>query len=580
MSSKFKIKSLKFLKQIFKFSNFQIFNLVFFSIFFSIQISKAQFSNNLQSNLKQHISILASDEFEGRSAGSKGEQMAAEYISNQFSKLNLKPAGDSGSYFQKFKFIANAYTGKNTGLYINGKSHKLHSDFYPVSYSGNGKVKTQAVYVGYGITANDLEYDDYKNLSDLNEKVFVMELYAPDEDDPHHNKFADHIDLRKKIELAISHGAKGIIFINSDKTMMDASSFLNPKIFPSEIPVVFAQKKLNKKLKSCKSCEIEINTEIIKPEQTAMNVLAFIDNHAPLTIIIGAHYDHLGWHHAGSLYSKKDSAIHNGADDNASGVAGLIELAAVYKSGINNNNNYLFIAFSGEESGLLGSAHFVESSLFNKEKTNYMLNMDMIGRLDMKEKKLIINGSGTSPVWASLLQNIKVDSLSASGAESGVGPSDHTSFYLKDIPVLHFFSGLHSDYHKPADDEEKINYKGMELILKYMDELIDSLNGKAKISFSKTKDKQAKNTPKFSVTLGVMPDYSFNGKGLKITGVTEDKPAQKAGLIANDIILKIGEYEIADIYSYMETLGKFKKDEKTTIVISRNQESIEFKLEW
>jgi C-terminal processing protease CtpA/Prc len=204
----------------------------------------------------------------------------------------------------------------------------------------------------------------------------------------------------------------------------------------------------------------------------------------------------------------------------------------------------------------------------------------MIGRLDSVEKNLIINGSGTSAIWNPLLKNIKIDSLVIIESESGVGPSDHTSFYLKDIPVLHFFSGLHMDYHKPTDDENKINYDGMELILTYMTALIDSIDNKGKVSFSKTQDTQSKSTPKFSVTLGVMPDYSYSGKGLKITGVTESKPAQKAGLLANDIVVKIGDYEIVDIYSYMDALSKFKKGEKTSISVSRNNDIYQFKVEW
>ncbi len=593
ISSKFKVQSLRFGN--FQFSNltiFQSFNFLIFNFlifqFLIPQSTYAQFTPELKSNLKQHIATLASDKFEGRGAGTKGELLAADYIAKQFALLHLSPAGDSGSYFQKFKFNSGALAGINNSLNINGKSYQVNSDFYPLSYSSNAEIKAQAIFVGYGITANDLNYDDYKNVKDASDKIFIMELSSPDGSDIHTSKYADYIDIRKKIDLATSHGAKAIIFINSDKKLDDPSQKLNSKIFPSTIPVLFATKNISKKLKKAltlpspkgEGLEIEMHTEIIKPEKTARNVLAYIDNHAAYTIIIGAHYDHLGWHHEGSLYSGTDSMIHNGADDNASGVAGLIELARLYATHTDKNNNYLFVAFSGEESGLLGSAHYVESNLFNKEKINYMLNMDMIGRLDSTEKKLIVNGTGTSPIWASLIKNTNANPLSITSSESGVGPSDHTSFYLKDVPVLHFFSGLHMDYHKPTDDEYKINYDGMQLILKYMTVLVDSLDKKGKIAFSKTQDAQAKSTPKFSVTLGVMPDYSYSGKGLKITGVTEGKPAQKGGLLANDVITKIGEYEILDIYSYMDALSKFKKGEKTTVTVSRNNQLHQLGIEW
>lgn len=591
MNYELRIKNGKKLKSsnlsIFQFYNFPIFQSFNLSIlkflifnFLILNSSYAQFTSDLKSNLKQHISILASDEYEGRGAGTKGEKLAADYIAKQFSALQVLPAGDSGTYFQKFKFTGESHLGSKNGLTIDGKPYAVNTDFYPLSYSSNDKIKAEGCFVGFGISAPDLHYDDYLAMNNLKGKIFIIDISSPDGTDPHTTKYHEHIDMRKKIELAIQKGASAVVFINRDHKTDNPGSKLNTKIFPTSVPVIFAEKSISKKLAKCKNCEIEIETEIVKIEKEAQNVMGYIDNKASQTVIIGAHYDHLGWHHSGSLYGGKDSLIHNGADDNASGVAGLIELARMFQNSNNKNNNYLFIAFSGEESGLLGSAHYVGSSLFDKEHINYMLNMDMIGRLDSVEKKLIINGNGTSPVWTPLINNSKPVYLSVTTSESGVGPSDHTSFYLKDIPVLHFFSGLHMDYHKPADDEYKINYTGMEFILKYMVVIVDSLDKKGKITFTKTQDKEAKATPKFSVTLGVMPDYSYSEKGLKITGVTEGKPAQIAGLQANDVIIKLGNYEIVDIYSYMNALSKFKKGEKTTALVSRNNQELSFVLVW
>lgn len=300
----------------------------------------------------------------------------------------------------------------------------------------------------------------------------------------------------------------------------------------------------------------------------AINVVGFIDNKKENTIIIGAHYDHLGHgEYGGSLSVDTKDLIHNGADDNASGVAGLIELAAALKNYPEANYNFLFIAFSGEELGLYGSNYFTKNPLIDMKKTNLMINMDMIGRL--KESTLIINGVGTNPDLNTLLQSISIDDVKYKLSESGVGPSDHTSFYFQDIPVLHFFTGAHEDYHKPTDDFTKINYRGMISILNIILDVCDAVNSKPKLTFTKTKEEDDKNSPKFSVTLGVMPDYIYDGAGMKIDGVTEGKPAQKAGLQKGDIVTKLGDIRVKDMQSYMEALSKFKKGDTTQVEVAR-----------
>jgi hypothetical protein len=309
---------------------------------------------------------------------------------------------------------------------------------------------------------------------------------------------------------------------------------------------------------------------------TARNVIGFIDNQATNTIIIGAHFDHLGFGDDGSLY-KGDPAIHNGADDNASGVAALMLLGNTLKDR-NINNNYLFIAFSGEEKGLFGSNYFCKNPTIALEDVNYMINMDMVGRLN-EENALAINGVGTSPSFNEHLEEIEIDTLKLITSESGIGPSDHTSFYLKDIPVLHFFTGQHEDYHKPTDDTEKINFQGIYVVTAYIDSLITRLDGNEKLAFTKTKD-ESKNTPKFTVTLGVMPDYMFDGKGMRIDGVSENKPANRAGLLVGDIVIQLGEYEVTDMMTYMEALSKFKKGDATEVTINRDKEHLTFPIQF
>lgn len=310
----------------------------------------------------------------------------------------------------------------------------------------------------------------------------------------------------------------------------------------------------------------------VRTSVSGNNVVAFINNHAEHTVILGAHYDHLGWGLAAHSTYRGEPAIHNGADDNASGTATIIELAKLLKNFSFRNNNYLFIAFSGEELGLYGSKWFVEHSKFDSSKVDYMLNFDMVGRVD--SNKFVINGIGTSPVWNQVMKKISTP-LHIRTTESGVGPSDHTSFYLKNIPVLHFFSGQHKDYHKPTDDEYKINYAGIEEVISYVMKLIEELDSKRKIAFTKTKDDNNENAPKFTVTLGVMPDYTFEGEGMRIDAITDGKPASKAGLKDGDVVIQLGEIKVTEMMSYMKALSTFKKGDATKVKVKRGNEILE-----
>jgi hypothetical protein len=309
--------------------------------------------------------------------------------------------------------------------------------------------------------------------------------------------------------------------------------------------------------------------------QTGRNVVGFFNNYAESTVVIGAHYDHLGMGGEGSLY-REGAAIHNGADDNASGVAVMLDLAERLKE--NKANNYLFIAFSGEEMGLLGSSYFVKNPTIDLNKVTFMVNMDMVGRLN-SERTLAVHGVGTSPAFKQSLFAGNTFDLNIAEHESGIGPSDHTSFYLADIPVLHFFTGQHSDYHKPGDDAEKLNYEGMQVVSDYIFTIIRDLESRGKLTFRKTKN-ESEVVPEFKVTLGVVPDYLFTEKGMRIDGVSEDRPAKKAGLQKGDVVVKMGEYEVTDMMSYMKTLSKFEKGEKTMVTVKRGDELLEVEVEF
>jgi Zn-dependent M28 family amino/carboxypeptidase len=308
---------------------------------------------------------------------------------------------------------------------------------------------------------------------------------------------------------------------------------------------------------------------------TGRNVVAFLDKKADKTIVIGAHFDHLGMGGQGSLH-RGDSAIHNGADDNASGTAALLALAKIFKYET-LKSNILFIAFSGEENGLWGSNYFVKNPTVDLKTVNYMINMDMVGRLN-PEKSLAVHGVGTSPSFPSVLDPINADSLKLVPSESGVGPSDHTSFYLQDLPVLHFFTGQHADYHKPSDDADKINYEGLVQVVRYISRLIAGLDAEPKLAFTKTKD--SSDSPRFTVSMGVVPDYLFDGKGMRVDGVSEGKPAQAAGLMKGDIVIQLGDSTINDMMGYMRALSVFKKGDSTQVVIERAGQKIAAKVKF
>lgn len=297
-----------------------------------------------------------------------------------------------------------------------------------------------------------------------------------------------------------------------------------------------------------------------------INVAGYIDNGGKSTIIIGAHYDHLG-EGTSSFSLSTEGGIHNGADDNASGVSLMMQLAESL-SKVKSKYNYLFLAFSGEEFGLWGSNYFVKHPTIDLNNAAVMINLDMVGRLK-DDNTLLVGGVGTSPIWKELLEKSNVSQLKLTFDESGSGPSDHTSFYFKDMPVLFYFTGQHSDYHKPSDDTEKINFDGVMKIYENIFSLVRSLEKVDSIPFTKTKEeKQERVTMK--VTLGIMPDYMYNEGGLRIDGVKEDRPAAHAGLKSGDIILGLGTFSITDIQTYMHALNKIEPGQKVQVKFKRD----------
>jgi hypothetical protein len=322
--------------------------------------------------------------------------------------------------------------------------------------------------------------------------------------------------------------------------------------------------------------QVTIGIEGTPHQVTGRNVVGLLDNKAAKTIVIGAHYDHLGKGYQGSSLSPDSkNKIHNGADDNASGTTGLLELAAYFaKNNVTEKHNFLFIAFSGEELGLLGSKYFTDSPTIPLKSVSCMINMDMIGRYQ-DDKGIIISGWGTSAVWGKIIPPLaKAQNMKYTVDSSGVGASDHTSFYLKDIPVVQFFTGSHGDYHKISDDPDKINAKGEAKIIKLIAHVLQEVDKSAvePTFLTAGNPHSGATTSNFKVTLGVMPDYSFSGKGLKIDGVSKARPAEKAGIQAGDIIIKLAGKEISTIYDYMEVLSDHEKGQQVDAEFLRGNE--------
>ncbi len=320
---------------------------------------------------------------------------------------------------------------------------------------------------------------------------------------------------------------------------------------------------------------VEFEDSGSKDAKSGRNVIGYLDNGATYTVVLGAHYDHLGYGSFGSLYVG-EPAIHNGADDNASGVALILEMAQRLQD--EKKFNYLFIGFTGEENGLWGSNYFSKNPTFDLSKVTAMINFDMVGRL--RDQKIAINGTGTSPVWPRIIEQANTFDFVITSEESGIGPSDYTSFYLVDIPAIHFFTGAHSDYHKPSDDVELINAPGMKVIADMVSNVIREMESKDKLEFSRTVDPSPSSTPNMEVTLGVLPDYLYDGVGMRIDGVRDGKPAEVAGMAKGDVIIKLNGKEIKDIYVYMEVLGELHKGDKTKLVALRDGKEMEFDIQF
>ena len=514
------------------------------------------------SDLKETVTYLSSDELEGRRTGTAGEKLAYTFLSKQLEKNGIQAKGENNSYLQSFEVNEGKQVMPETSFSIDGQKLKLEKDFFPFIYSPNGAINA---FASPAVKESDAPW--FLDIHDLLKK---------NEDNP-------HFDLSEAIRTnaidSKGKGATALIVFNSGDKETDLKFEGKSKIAPVNIPVIFITKDAAKQYLSNNNSDHKIDLKVVigDKKRTGTNVIGYVDNGAANTIIVGAHFDHLGYgEDHNSLWTGKPQ-IHNGADDNASGTATVLELSKLIKNSKLTNNNYLFIFFSGEELGLFGSKYFTEHPTIDLSKVNYMINLDMVGRLNEETKAITIGGFGTSPSWSRLLPE-KTKAFSVKFDSSGIGPSDHTSFYLKEIPVLFFFTGTHTDYHKPGDDVAKINFEGQYRILQYIMDLLSKTNNGNKLAFLKTKEPQMGGGARFTVSLGVMPDYTYSGSGVHIDGVIDGRIADKVGIKTGDVIIKIGDFGLTDVNEYMTALSKFKKGDPTTVTIKRGTDELVFNI--
>ncbi|MCH9757470.1 MAG: M28 family peptidase [Gammaproteobacteria bacterium] len=579
-------------------------------------------------DLKKHVLFLSSAKLEGRLTGTPGEALATQYIADFFNTLGLEPAGDNGTFFQTFDFTAGALLGKNNVFFItNQKGEKralaLNQEWRPLSFSDNLSFETtELVFAGYGITAPALKklppYDAYHDLN-VKDKYVVVFRYLPEKiTDEQKNQLSQYASLRYKAFTAKDHGAKGIIFVSGPNSKVRDELIplsLDVSLSGADILAVSIQdnivdellkndgtsfhslQKLQDTLDSGQLGTMPALTGIkmagqinlLQNKQRGRNVLAKLKLAPDTTqmIVIGAHVDHLGH---GELSGSRESdhgkkLIHNGADDNASGVSVVLQSAAQLsklkqQGKLNGKKDILFAAWSGEELGFLGSSHFVKDFMMKasnkslRPAIDVAINLDMVGRL---REDLSLQGVASSSVWQKLIESTnEKHAMPLMLQTDPYLPTDSTSFYLQGVPSLNFFTGAHDEYHTARDKPNTLNYKGMEHILDFLVDLVQEIEATSCLidyqQVVKTGDKPGRG---LRVYLGTIPDYSsVDTVGVKLSGVAKDSPTEQAGVLPNDVIFELAGRKIHDIYDYTFVLNSLKVGVPVSLVVRRGQECI------
>jgi len=563
----------------------------------------AQKSDISSAMLKKHVTFLASDSLEGRKPGTAGMKVAASYIRDQFKADRLTLICNDG--FQYFEILIDVKPGVKNGISFPGFTGILKQDFIPLSFSSNGTLNAPVVFVGYGLSVDQdsLQWNDYQGV-DVKGK-WVMVFRGDPEPNNLNSKFIPFGSLWTKVLNAKDHGAAGILFVTPKG--MDEQDKLIPLVAESNemtsgIPLInisrstanimlktFGQvvdslEQTMMKNKNPKSFNLGITVnatvDVMQKREKTANVVALLEGSDPVLknefLVIGAHYDHLGFGGPGSGSRMPDTiAIHNGADDNASGTAMLLELARKFGERKDKlKRSIIFVAFSGEEMGLLGSKYFANNPPVELKKIKAMFNFDMLGRFDKDKNSIMVGGTGTSMEIDSLLKTLEGKlPFKVAHAPDGYGPSDHAAFYAASIPVLYFNAGVHTDYHTPFDDTEKLDFDTEKIIGDFAAEIITVVGNLDKpLAFRESgrKEGSGRTGRQFKVKLGIMPDFAgMEKRGLRVDGVTKDGPGDKGGLKKGDIIIGINGMKVGNIEEYMSRLMTLKHGMTVSIEVIR-----------
>lgn len=582
---------------------FRKFNFVLFGLFVLFLLDSCRVVNPeiTSKELDGHIQFLASDSLKGRFPGTKESNIAANYIKYNFVEGGLELAGDKG--FQKFEVVTSVTTGENNTMRFGDSIGVLNVDFAPFAYTQNANLDAEVVFVGYGfsIDKEELKWDDYANV-DVKGKWVLILTGDPETEDPN-SIFVQYAGERDKVVTAKDKGAAGVLFVNGpvfdksdkliglnfDKTLSNAGlpvinikrsfadSFLKKQRI-EELEQQVNEKRMPVSFESGKT--LKASTEVQQQKVETKNVVAYLEGHELKNeiIVLGAHWDHLGLGGVNSGSRTPDTvAVHNGADDNASGVAGIIEIAEKLAHQKGLKRSVLVIAFGAEEMGLLGSTFFTSNPLYELKQIKAMVNLDMIGRLK-EDQSIMISGTGTSIEGEALLNSLNADSAFAISMQpEGFGPSDHASFYAKDIPVLFLSSGAHDEYHTPLDRPDKINLEGTKAISDYSYNLmLNLINREENLTFQEAGPKQrTSGGRRYKITLGIMPNFtSTENNGLGVDGIRKGGPAEAAGMKKGDRIVAINGMPVTNIHEYMSRLNKLEAGTTVNVDVIRNNEKI------
>ena len=566
----------------------------------------------------EHVKFLASPELKGRAAGTPGLEQAAAYIAGQFKRAGLEPGADGNSYLQPFTVTTGARMGPNNRLVVHAGSSehglKLGEDYVPVNFSSAGSVSGPLAFAGYGASAEEFGYDDYTHF-DVKDKIVLVLRYEPPqfaESDGKAQHYTHHSHLISKAINARNRGAKAVLLVNGALSEKDEDTLLkfggiagpdDAGILMGHVKKTVAEKWFAEAGKSLtdvqtainegtqpqsfsfpESMTVSVEVDIERRHATVHNVAGYLPGKSDEYIVIGAHYDHLGLGDQNSLAPSRIGKVHHGADDNASGTAALIELARLFSAQRESlERGLLFLAFAGEEIGLIGSSHWANHPTRPIEQAAAMLNMDMVGRI--KKDKVYVGGIGTGSSFEALIKQVNgKHGFKLDRSKSGYSSSDHTSFIAKNIPVLFFFSGLHSDYHKPSDTWDKIDAESAARLVDMVAEIAGELQAAdERPTFVKVAPPEHGGRPGgggggYGPWFGSVPDFGEVETGVKFADVTPDSPAAKAGLQSDDILIQFGDKPIENLYDFTYALRDSKVGDVVEVRVLRDGETISAKV--